>query len=891
MKFTFVKTFKINFFFNLSRCMKKVILFLLFIPTSLFCQVSDNFETGNLKKWTESVNGHWKADSIGPITGKYSLHHVYDNPSAGIDQIGIPVTNLEPSMGPTKWSFKIKHGYDPSSSNNWGVFLISDNEPPSMIPGSKVNGFVIGVNLTGNDDTLRLWKLKNGTLSTVLNTGINWERNIGSKYPATVSVERSQTGIWKTVVFSSGGALINTASCTDIELFKAEWFGIYYKYTSSCDRLLWVDDISIDGVFYEDKMPPEIIKCINDTYYSIELTLNEEPSTGFFLATNFSLNGTTETSNDVTKISPLSVRLTFEKHFINKTENHIVINSLCDEAGNCKSNVSVSFTPVWAEAGDVVISEIMADPVPSVSLPEREYLEILNKTNFQFNLKNWKLISETSNAIFPETILEPGELLIISQMQDTSLFKKYGRVTGVKSFPALIDAGRLIVLSDSSGNLIHGVDYSSNWYGDDLKKNGGWSLEIIDPEFPFFSDGNWTASVSKLGGTPGSRNSVNGSNPDLFFKGIINAFPGDSSYLEVSFSEPVKNLAESASGIRINGSGIQSVLVNDQLMREFIIKPDNLFIRHKQYSLAIPGTVTDFAGNYPEVSSFTFGIPEKVAKSDMVFNEIMFNPLPGDADYIELYNSSEKVINASELLIVSVNEFGNYSSPISLSGYNRVILPGSYYVITTDRKSLLDRYFSANEKNIFQVSQLPSMPDDKGHLALFNRELELIDEVSYNEKMHYSLLSGYEGISLEKIRPSALSSDPENWHSASEASGWGTPGTQNSVFSAKPVTDDRIVFSSTRVTPDNDGHEDLLVIDLNLKGIGNIVSVTVYNETGIFIRKLANNLLAGSTATITWDGTASDGSLVNSGIYIILISVYDDTGKTVKWKKVCAVIR
>jgi hypothetical protein len=183
------------------------------------------------------------------------------------------------------------------------------------------------------------------------------------------------------------------------------------------------------------------------------------------------------------------------------------------------------------------------------------------------------------------------------------------------------------------------------------------------------------------------------------------------------------------------------------------------------------------------------------------------------------------------------------------------------------------------------------MPDDKGHLILFNRELELIDEVSYNEKMHYSLLSGHEGISLEKIRPSVLSSDPANWHSASETAGWGTPGAPNSIYSEKQVTDDRVVFSSTRITPDNDGHEDLLVIDLNLKGMGNIVSVTIYDETGNFIRKLANNLLAGSTAAITWDCTAKDGSLVNTGIYIILITVFDDTGKTLKWKRVCAVIR
>jgi hypothetical protein len=871
--------------------MKKVILFLLFIPVHLFCQVVDNFESGSLKGWTESVAGHWKADTTASISGRYSLHHVFDNPAAGTDQIGIPVTNLEPSMGLTKWSFRIKHGYDPSSSNNWGVFLISDNEPSAMIPGGRVNGFVIGVNLTGYDDTLRLWKVRNGTISNVLNTGINWERNIGSKSQAIVKVERSQTGIWKTTVFSSGGTLINTASCTDIELFNAEWFGVYYKYTSTCDRLLWVDDINIDGVFYEDKVPPEINKCQNYNYYSADLTLDEEPSVDFFSPTNFSLNGTTEKANSVIKLSPLSARITFENRFKNKTENIIIINSLCDKKENCNNNVSVSFTPVWAEPGNVEITEIMADPTPPVSLPGKEYLEIFNSTDFQFNLKNWKLLTETSDAQFPEKLIGPGQQIILCQIQDTSSFLKYGGVAGIKSFPALTDAGRLIVLTDSLGNMIHGVDYSSTWYGDDLKKEGGWSLEMIDPAFPFFSEGNWTASVSQKGGTPGNINSVNHSNPDISFTGIVNAFPGDSSSLTISFSEPVKNLTETISGIRINGNGIQSVYPNDLLLREFIVKPYTSFRRHQLYSLSIPETVTDFAGNFPSVINFTFGIPEVAIKGDLVFNEILFNPLPGDADYIEFYNSSEKTIDASELLLVSVSESGNYSSPVSLSGSKRCILPGSYYAITTDRKSLLKRYFSSCQENIFQVSQLPSMPDDKGHLILLNRQLEIIDEVTYNEKMHYSLLSGYEGISLEKVRPSLLSYDPKSWHSASEASGWGTPGAPNSVYSEQPVPDDKIVFSSTKITPNNDGNDDLLIIDLNLSGNSNVVTIKVYDETGSYVRKLADNLLAGTKATITWDCTAEDGSIVNSGIYIILISVFDDTGKTERWKRVCAVIR
>ena len=245
----------------------------------------------------------------------------------------------------------------------------------------------------------------------------------------------------------------------------------------------------------------------------------------------------------------------------------------------------------------------------------------------------------------------------------------------------------------------------------------------------------------------------------------------------------------------------------------------------------------------------------------------------------------------AELSLVSVSEAGVYSASVPVSDYNRVITPGKFYAISTDRESVLRRYISSVPENIFNLSHLPSMPDDKGDLVLLNRQLELIDEVRYNEKMHFPLLSGHEGIALEKIRPLVFSTDPENWHSASEASGWGTPGAPNSIYTELPATDDMIVFSSKRITPDNDGNDDLLLIDFNLKGTGNVLNVSVFDETGGFVRKLASNFFAASKATITWDCTADDGSMVRSGIYVLLISVFDETGKTEKWKRVCTVVR
>jgi len=872
--------------------MKKVILLALLMPVTAFGQIRENFETGTLVNWQQSIDGHWKADSSESLSGKYSLHHIFDNPDAGIDCAGIKIQNLHPSEGVTRWSFLVRYGYDPSSSNNWSVFLIADNGPSDMSAEGTVKGFALGVNLIGSDDTLRLWKVNGNTITTIINSHINWQTNIGTTAIVKISVERSITGIWTVFVSTMNGNIIGTGSGNDIELFNSLWFGVYYKYSSTKDRLLWFDDISVEGTFYEDKDAPVITSCLASGKKSVDITLNEVPANSIMICDNFSLNTYENKALSVTMINNLKYHIEFACSLINQTLNKLFVDRLCDITGNCTQNINFGFTPVWAVTGDIVISEIMADPLPAVSLPAQEYLEITNRTGYTFDIKNWRLETTGQSTLFPETIIPPSGIFIVCAVQDTQLFKKFGKVIGLKQFPSLTDAGRIIYLSDSTGSLIHGVEYSSDWYKDDLKSQGGWALEMIDTGFPFYYIDNWTASVSKKGGTPGTVNSVSEDNPDKSFYGIQNVFPEDSTTIHIRFSEPVFNLSEMINGIRIAEKKINGFFPTDPICREFSFILDNPVERNEVHTITVPEGITDFAGNPIEKSDFKFGLTESVVTGDVLFNEVLFNPFPGDPDYLELFNLSDKIIDASRLQVVSENDdSGVKSEAILLSDERRCFLPGEYYAVSTDTKKISDRYFSADPTRLFKTESLPSMSDDKGHLVLFNRELDLIDEFMYTDKMHYSLLSSQEGVSLEKIRPGDKSGEKTNWHSASESSGWGTPGAPNSMFVEVPVTSDKITFSSTKITPDNDGNEDILIISMNFTGTGNVISVAVFDETGSFVRKIATNLFAGAEVSLNWDGTSDDGTLVNTGIYIVLISVFDDTGKTEKWKKVCTVIR
>jgi hypothetical protein len=872
--------------------MKKVILLVLLMPFPAFGQIFENFESGNIVNWTQSTEGRWKADTTASLSGKYSLHHIFDNPEAGIDRIGIRIKNLHPALGVTRWSFLVRFGYDPSSLNNWSVFLISDNGPETMSPDGVTKGFALGVNLIGSDDTLRLWKVNGSQISTVVNCRINWQTDIGTTTAVKFIVERTQDGNWTVTIKRLTGSIIGISSGTDKELFNQMWFEVYYRYSSTRDMLLWLDDINIEGVFYEDSEAPTITGSETCGKNSVKFMLNEEPAPEIMVPENFSLNSLEKKSVSVVKESNLTYRVRFDEMLINRSVNTMIINNICDVSGNCNQNIRLEFTPSWAEAGDLIISEIMADPLPQVSLPEKEYIELTNRSGYSINLKDWTLSTEGQSALLPETIINPSEIIIVCAAQDTFIFKKFGKVAGMKQFPSLTDAGRLLYISDSAGTFIHGMEYSSKWYNDDLKSQGGWSLEMIDTGFPFYYQDNWIASESKKGGTPGLSNSVSESNCDRSFYGIQNVFPDDSISIRIRFSEPVLCFEDKAKYIKIGNRKITEICQIDPLFREFMIKVAEPLQRSELYQISLPEDICDFAGNRIQKYDFSFGLSESAEKGDVLFNEILFNPLPGDPDYIELYNNSKKIVNVSRLQIVSVNDAtSDRSKTAPVSDQKKCFLPGGYYTISTSKKRISERYFSADPDHIFETESLPSMSDNKGHLILYNRELDNIDEIIYNDNMHYSLLVNHEGVALEKTTPGSRSDESLNWHSATESSGWGTPGAPNSVFAEVPPTTDRVILSSSKITPDNYGNDDFLAVFFNLKGNSNVVSISVFDEAGNFVRKLASNLYIGTGTSIIWDGTADDGSPVRTGIYIILITLYDDTGKTVNWKKVCTVIR
>jgi hypothetical protein len=91
------------------------------------------------------------------------------------------------------------------------------------------------------------------------------------------------------------------------------------------------------------------------------------------------------------------------------------------------------------------------------------------------------------------------------------------------------------------GLTIHQVSYTDDWYRKDLKKNGGYSLEMIDPSKTCLRAENWMASESIMGGTPGNINSVKAELPiDTTAPNIIQLFTlNNDSIIVLTLSERI----------------------------------------------------------------------------------------------------------------------------------------------------------------------------------------------------------------------------------------------------------------------------------------------------------------------------------------------------------------
>lgn len=572
---------------------------------------------------------------------------------------------------------------------------------------------------------------------------------------------------------------------------------------------------------------------------------------------------------------------------------HLIISGVSDCIGNILNDTIEFAVPQPAGRFDVLITEIFASPEPQVALPAAEFVEIFNRSGKTISLENWTYSDASSSVALPAHLLLPDDYLILCHAQNESAYRPFGKVLGLSSFPSLNNDNDELSLKDAEANTVFYVHYSDSWYRDAIKRNGGWSLEMIDTGNPCGGADNWRASDDARGGTPGQHNSVNGTNPDESSPSLNYVIVTDSLNLLLNFSETL----DSASAVNIasysidNGISIAGVSISDIAFSEVAVQLSTPLQRNVIYTIIVNG-VSDCSGNNIGIENTTqFGIPETPDSFDLAVNEILSNPVSGGSDFIELYNRSQKIIDLKDVIIASIDEETADTIAVLISTKGFQLLPGNYAALTDYPENITAQYHTSNPKGVIDVVAMPTFDDDEDIVALFNRlsNNSVIDAVHYYDDWNFALIDDLDGVSLERINYDSPSQDPNNWHSAASTVGYATPAYQNSQFGESASASSTISIDPKIFSPNNDGYEDVLNIRYKLDKPGYVANIKIYDDEGREIRELANNWLLDLEGTITWDGVNDDGEKARIGVYIMMAELFNTSGDKRKFKESCVV--
>lgn len=827
--------------------------------SNVFGQITDDFSDGDF-----TVNPTWSGTAPDYIVNT-SFELQLNNTVASTSYLSTPhgLTVLDDK----EWHLTVRQTFSPSGSNFGRVYLTASNADLTTDP----DGFYLLFGEAGSNDAVRLFKVVSGLHTEILAGPL---AQIAASFNVGVKVTRDNLGNWNLFIDAAGGTNYSLAgSVNDATALLGTHFGVYDVYTVSNATKFYYDDIYVGNVIV-DTVPPVLLSASPLTSTTVDVTFDEPlDQTSAENVSNYSVSPANTVSNAVLDgIDPKLVHLTLTSAMVNGTTYQLTTNNVADISLNASGNQSVNFTYLVAETpapGDVVINEFMCDPTPPVFLPDMEFVEVLNVSNKIFDLSSWTLSDASTNGTIQQNWLLPGEYRVLTA---TSSVSSFANSVGVTSFPSLNNAGDAIVLKSDLGVLIDSISYTNAWYHDPLKSDGGYSIERINPYDPCTDISDWIASNDPDGGSPGDQNSVYDPTPDTQAPYLSSLFAMPPNQLSVTFNEGMDSLA--LVSMLINTSPVltvQSVDVSGTGTTSMLITFNENMVPSQEYTITLQG-VADCWGNTTDLSG-SFMLPEAGEAGDIVINEILFDPVTGGSDWIELYNRSNKLIDLYNWQLGN-NDNGilDNLSPIT---DHYLLNPEDYVVLTEDSLQIL-QYYPVAVPGKYYLMDLPAYNNDSSTVYLL-QDNTIRDEVSYSEDWHFQLLDNTEGKSLERIDPQGSSNDKNNWHTAAEAVGFGTPGRVNSQYS-EPVTNGDFSYTNETISPDNDGFEDVLQINYELTESGFIGTFRVYDDRGRFIAEVIHNELLVMKGSFTWNGIRDDGSKASIGTYVGVFEAFAVNG-------------
>lgn len=822
--------------------------------------------TGDLSKFKFTNSSDFSLDDSAPSAA--------DN----VSYVSLPFVFGEEDWN---WFLDMKLNFELTTTCFVEYWLVSDN--PDL--KKTANGLYIST----KDKRLSLFLRVDGKDFLYVRTPAGFLMMNPSVFSLKSKIEK---GVLEASVSRNGGAMTYWAKDIPVTLNidKSAYSGIVCKYPSGRSKSFHFTNWELEQLATlppTDK--PQVSIDIVNAYTSTDIRIDFSEPVNAAQAT-FQLKPTDELLKCNTKGTERYVDLVAKNHLESGVRYDLIIKGLKNENNEIVEDIQANFyynMPGSPDIKNVVISEIMANPKGVTGLPEVEYIELFNNEDQSVNLQNWTMYYGEKQLKIPAYILPGKSYIVLGKKSAIDQLGEYHKVS-VPNFPVLANIGNIVHIEDDQKRLTSWVDYSIDWH-DANKKQGGFSLEVIDPANKCGTSFNWKSSGADAGGTPGKQNSVYAENPDTVLPRVLAIDLIDDQTLEVTFAKSMdyRSIADidkyqvlSDNNLFIEGLRIPYPK-SDHLLLQLsasLMPGDSLFLEMEE--LKCNGGFVQPA--YTDKNALKVIRVKDPEAGDIVISELLFYPHANEAEFIELYNRSGFPVRTADLILATVKSDGTpqYLSPVE---EDKVLNPQSYLLVTKDFESIQRKYDVSLLELLAVQTKLPAYANTGGTALLLDKNKSELDRFEFSPKLHTVAVKEQQGVSLERISFEKETNDKTNWRSSPAKVKYATPGYANSKSFSDENNDSTDVFTidvRTKVfRPLHINEEEgNWILEYNIPHNPMKLSLSVFDAKGTLVKDIIRNKECLGNDRLLWDGTDNKGSIMSIGVYVVLLEYITPKG-------------
>ncbi|MBI5645747.1 MAG: lamin tail domain-containing protein [Ignavibacteriae bacterium] len=538
-----------------------------------------------------------------------------------------------------------------------------------------------------------------------------------------------------------------------------------------------------------------------------------------------------------------------------------------------------------------------------------EWVELYNTGSASVDISSCILHdATTARARIAEQplLLAPGSYIVIAG--DAAVRMEFPGpyvLVVMRDFPAWNNGGDDVALLAPDSSVLDFVQYRSSWGG-----SAGRSLERISLTGPSNSYAQWAGCIDPLRGTPGARNSVALPDYDISLA-YIEAAPLDASpSLDIAVKVLVRNTGSYPAEVfevgifdDADGDGIPDTSVPGRTLHSSVpLAPgdscllEGFFTPGEKFIQALIVVSVFHADQRSSNDTLHAEISQRLSRNVLVVNELMYAPLDGASEWIELINHSERHIGLDGIMVEGRTGSGSVTTVV-VHVPGRVLAPGDFIVLASD-SSVLSHCGDPHDtlqmrRCVVVTSGALDLGNEGEDVVIRDRTGSVLDSVRYHPGLHNPNVYDTRGRSLERLHPDFPSASTWAWSTSADVCG-GTPGRRNSLYTDAPPWIEqpgaRCTLSPNPFSPDGDGREDHCLIRYELPSAVAQIRVRVYDAIGRYVRTIQSNSHSGRSGELIFDGRDDRQTLLPVGQYVVLIEAVDFHRADVAVMKAVAVI-